>query len=1034
MKLFSTLALIGAASAACPPNSLIVSTPYVDMGSCQCDAGYQAYPAPGWGCQLVSATYPCPANSVATVATPTSFDDCACAAGYVANTDQCTFAYIFHVHGRIWLAPYTKAQFTQSKELALRNLMATTIDMPSVTYKDVLPYSIHEASSITTDLKDARLDHSKIVLGTDESGELGKNDGGLSIGFAVHEASTDMTLANQLVARMKTKLLPINALQSAFDQSGYPTITYCNVYLWALTGAFWQRPTKTSYTWAPTKAATPYPTLATAAPGPGTAAPTTGEFCKAQIEIVFYLRCDCPAASSTTAECLAPGFLTMHRFTAQNRAAFIIGLSNLFGGSASEDFSIKRVSPINRATDFANGNGNTATTWYNPESYNPIHSNGGLDDSSHSTWEGIAVKVGIKAYTMAEANTILAAAKSNTLSANLATQTAAQSLHLGSTGQCVQVQMDTINPVPCPGYEHSLPTPMPTAAPTPLQLMPGSQPHCDQGTVMEIKGVARLQAADELTDADAYMKQVRTCMTASAQVAGETTLQWCNMNVQNWVKTKFTIRAKTNPIAETGLHTMSDLKPSDFTDGADQIGSRRLAVADTCDGCNIYTYTFVFVLNVPGQNMHTGNKVFDQMHQSASNHAYLSAANGCIGGTAYVPPMLASTGNTFRPVVPVLESLNVSSIRYTYIAPALTSAPTPRATAEDSACDLSIWSGWTTCSVSCGIGTQSKFRVVLSAPAGTEVCAATHATRACSSETVHDGDATYPTACPVDCAIGAYGYNGVAGDWSPCTKSCGWGESSQTRTEVAASNSGVACPGLTTVSKQCNPIPCPVDCVVSDFSAWSTCNKRCGGGKMRKFRTITVTSYYYGKECPDLEEEADCNSQPCPTNCAVAAWSDWGTCSESCAGKAAGTRLSGAKQERTRYVTAPAAYGGHPCPALSQTKLCALHPCGATVCTTSTGFPLTCTYEGGIVYTHHVNDVHDNELFMCYHNYVTEVCTCLCWPKADITSGTHRQASTALHLSSNVATFVSAHNNNDGSATVGNDGTYGNGHTYVAPN
>jgi len=21
---------------------------------------------------------------------------------------------------------------------------------------------------------------------------------------------------------------------------------------------------------------------------------------------------------------------------------------------------------------------------------------------------------------------------------------------------------------------------------------------------------------------------------------------------------------------------------------------------------------------------------------------------------------------------------------------------------------------------------------------------------------------------------------------------------------------------------------------------------------------------------------------------------------------------------------------------------------------------------------------------MCYHNYVTEVCTCLCWPKADL--------------------------------------------------
>jgi len=56
------------------------------------------------------------------------------------------------------------------------------------------------------------------------------------------------------------------------------------------------------------------------------------------------------------------------------------------------------------------------------------------------------------------------------------------------------------------------------------------------------------------------------------------------------------------------------------------------------------------------------------------------------------------------------------------------------------------------------------------------------------------------------------------------------------------------------------------------------------------------------------------------------------------------------------------------------------------------------------VYTHHVNDVHDNELFMCYHNVVTEVCTCLCWPKS--VGSTHR----AFHGASNVADFVNDHN------------------------
>merc|ERR1719152_828869 len=101
-------------------------------------------------------------------------------------------------------------------------------------------------------------------------------------------------------------------------------------------------------------------------------------------------------------------------------------------------------------------------------------------------------------------------------------------------------------------------------------------------------------------------------------------------------------------------------------------------------------------------------------------------------------------------------------------------------------------------------------------------------------------------------------------------------------------------------------------------------------------------------------------------------WSDWGSCSQSCAGKPAGTRLFGAYQERTRYIIRDGAGdGAKPCDKFdeSQKKLCGLHPCGAHVCTTSVGFPLTCTYEKGIVYTHHVNDV----------------CTCLCWPKTSLT-------------------------------------------------
>lgn len=118
-----------------------------------------------------------------------------------------------------------------------------------------------------------------------------------------------------------------------------------------------------------------------------------------------------------------------------------------------------------------------------------------------------------------------------------------------------------------------------------------------------------------------------------------------------------------------------------------------------------------------------------------------------------------------------------------------------------------------------------------------------------------------------------------------------------------------------------------------------------------------------------------------------------GSCSQNCAGKDAGTRISGATQIRTRATTQEKAGAGASCGASTQSRLCALHPCGASVCAVTDTqsdngkYPLTCTYENNIVYTHHVNDVHTGQLFMCYHNIVTSICTCLCWDSATIAVG-----------------------------------------------
>jgi hypothetical protein len=240
---------------------------------------------------------------------------------------------------------------------------------------------------------------------------------------------------------------------------------------------------------------------------------------------------------------------------------------------------------------------------------------------------------------------------------------------------------------------------------------------------------------------------------------------------------------------------------------------------------------------------------------------------------------------------------------------------------------------------------------------------------------------------------------------------------------------------------QCNgECTCPKD---DSGNFLSNCNGKSGSADLTS-NTMTYTFHietpaaHKGKECkqtcPDhcrpestdaecldcLEMKVPCNQQLCPTICHMSPWSDWGSCSQTCGPNTPpGTRIAGAKQERVRSTVPSleeAAFGGRSpksCGAEVQTRLCALHPCGSHVCANPdpNALPLTCTYDAtsDIVYTHHVNDVHDNELFMCYHNHVTEVCTCLCWQKAGLAKAIggsvkkhysvaeHDQMITALH-------------------------------------
>uniref|UniRef100_A0A6Q2XA47 Thrombospondin type-1 domain-containing protein 7A n=1 Tax=Esox lucius TaxID=8010 RepID=A0A6Q2XA47_ESOLU len=76
-------------------------------------------------------------------------------------------------------------------------------------------------------------------------------------------------------------------------------------------------------------------------------------------------------------------------------------------------------------------------------------------------------------------------------------------------------------------------------------------------------------------------------------------------------------------------------------------------------------------------------------------------------------------------------------------------------------------------------------------------------------------------------------------------------------------------------------IPCPQDCVVSDFSYWSSCSKTCGTGLQHRTRDVLATPMYGGADCPNLTHTRPCsNPLPCPPgeqhqySLKVGPWSD----------------------------------------------------------------------------------------------------------------------------------------------------------------
>jgi hypothetical protein len=129
-------------------------------------------------------------------------------------------------------------------------------------------------------------------------------------------------------------------------------------------------------------------------------------------------------------------------------------------------------------------------------------------------------------------------------------------------------------------------------------------------------------------------------------------------------------------------------------------------------------------------------------------------------------------------------------------------------------CEVSKFTVWTDCTLTCGGGTTTRTRTVTKPPSGAH-------SSPCPELVQKEGCNT--KACPVAAP-----------------------------TPVAPGKAPAAAPGTVNVP-----------CSVTMWAGWSGCDSKCGGGKMFRSRMIVEPAKGAGTPCPAVKQTKKCNRDPC---------------------------------------------------------------------------------------------------------------------------------------------------------------------------
>eukprot|EP00927_Polykrikos_kofoidii_P046142 TRINITY_DN40342_c0_g1_i1.p1 TRINITY_DN40342_c0_g1~~TRINITY_DN40342_c0_g1_i1.p1 ORF type:complete len:1783 (+),score=246.39 TRINITY_DN40342_c0_g1_i1:177-5525(+) len=242
-------------------------------------------------------------------------------------------------------------------------------------------------------------------------------------------------------------------------------------------------------------------------------------------------------------------------------------------------------------------------------------------------------------------------------------------------------------------------------------------------------------------------------------------------------------------------------------------------------------------------------------------------------------------------------------------------------------CELSDWSEWQMCSVTCDGGHQLRSRIVEIEPSlnGRDCNGSLQQYRTC-------GLASCPGQAKVDCDWGPWS------QWSACSMPCA-GHAERNRAIVRySSQGGRPCMGSERSVQPCNVhspaclADAPVDCEFSDWTEWTLCSQSCDGGQRYQSRQVKVHARNLGQPCNGpLQTSQPCNTGSCHVSrrrdCQWEHWASWSDCSKSC---------SGGQQTRHRGIGVEPTSDGQPCDrgAAVETAPCNVRSCqsGMQVC------------------------------------------------------------------------------------------------------